>query len=70
MDAQGDTSSTKDVTTDDAVTSSSLREQMTDLSEFYPQTADDEDSKTAEDDVMVQIRAKKSEVGLRQQVWK
>ncbi|KAL3049552.1 hypothetical protein OYC64_008909 [Pagothenia borchgrevinki] len=65
MDAQGDTSSTKDVTTDDAVTSSSLREQMTDLSEFYPQSADDEDSKTAEDDVMVQIRAKKSEIERR-----
>ncbi|KAK5886704.1 hypothetical protein CesoFtcFv8_017709 [Champsocephalus esox] len=65
VDAQGDTSSTKDVTTDDAVTSSSLREQMTDLSEFYPQTADDEDSKTAEDDVMVQIRAKKSEIERR-----
>ncbi|KAF3845173.1 hypothetical protein F7725_008336, partial [Dissostichus mawsoni] len=65
VDAQGDTSSTKDVTTDDAVTSSSLREQMTDLSEFYPQSADDEDSKTAEDDVMVQIRAKKSEIERR-----
>ncbi|XP_033966814.1 MAP3K12-binding inhibitory protein 1 isoform X2 [Pseudochaenichthys georgianus] len=65
VDAQGDTSSTKDSTTDDAVTSSSLREQMTDLSEFYPQTAADEDSKTAEDDVMVQIRAKKSEIERR-----
>ncbi|XP_010765357.1 MAP3K12-binding inhibitory protein 1 isoform X2 [Notothenia coriiceps] len=65
VDARDDTSSTRDITTDDAVTSSSLREQMTDLSEFYPQGADDEDSKMAEDDVMVQIRAKKSEIERR-----
>ncbi|KAK5857730.1 hypothetical protein PBY51_010955 [Eleginops maclovinus] len=63
VDAHGDASSTKDVTTDDAVTSSSLREQMTALSEYYPQSLEDEDSK--EDDVMVQIRAKKSEIERR-----
>ncbi|KAM7376186.1 hypothetical protein PAMP_005930 [Pampus punctatissimus] len=56
VDAESHTSSTKDGTSYDAVASSSLKEQMTSLSE---------PRKMAADDVMVQIRAGKSEIERR-----
>ncbi|XP_076603977.1 MAP3K12-binding inhibitory protein 1 [Chaetodon auriga] len=60
--ADGDTT---DNTTDDAVTSSSLKEQTTALSEHHPPSSEAAESKTAADDVMVQIRARKSEIERR-----
>lgn len=66
MDA--DTSSTKDNKSDDAVTPSSLKEQTAALSEHHPPSSEASEGKTAADDVMVQIRARKSEVGLSQQI--
>ncbi|XP_044022936.1 MAP3K12-binding inhibitory protein 1 isoform X1 [Siniperca chuatsi] len=65
VDADGDTSSTKDNTCDYAVTSSSLKEQTTALSEHHPPSSEAAESKTAADDVMVQIRARKSEIERR-----
>nr|ACQ57869.1 MAP3K12-binding inhibitory protein 1 [Anoplopoma fimbria] len=65
MEAHRDTSSTKDNTSVDAVTSSSLKEQTTAMSEHHPLSPEDAESKTAADDVMVQIRAKKSEIERR-----
>ncbi|KAM7403438.1 hypothetical protein PAMA_004073 [Pampus argenteus] len=56
VDAERHTSSTKDGTSYDAVASSSLKEQMTSLSE---------PRKMAADDVTVQIRAGKSEIERR-----
>ncbi|XP_059210046.1 MAP3K12-binding inhibitory protein 1 [Centropristis striata] len=64
VDANGDSSSTTDNTSEDAVTSSSLQE-MTVLSEHRPPSPEAAGSKTAADDVMVQIRARKSEIERR-----
>uniref|UniRef100_A0A7N6BET1 MAP3K12 binding inhibitory protein 1 n=1 Tax=Anabas testudineus TaxID=64144 RepID=A0A7N6BET1_ANATE len=64
VDAAADRSSTKDNTSDDAVTSSSCREQTT-LFENNPFTSEAAENKTAADDVMVQIRAGKSEIERR-----
>uniref|UniRef100_UPI0037E86635 MAP3K12-binding inhibitory protein 1 n=1 Tax=Semicossyphus pulcher TaxID=241346 RepID=UPI0037E86635 len=60
-----DASSAKDNTPDNAVTSSSLTEQTSALSEQHPPGSDAAESKTAPDDVMVQIRARKSEIERR-----
>ncbi|XP_029316630.1 MAP3K12-binding inhibitory protein 1 [Cottoperca gobio] len=60
VDAHGDTSSIKD-----AVTSSSLKEQTTALTEYYPPSPEAAESETEADDVMVQIRARKSEIERR-----
>ncbi|KAF1374604.1 hypothetical protein PFLUV_G00230830 [Perca fluviatilis] len=65
VDAHGVTSSTKDNTSDDAVTSSPVREQTTARSEHHPPSPEAAESKTAADDVMVQIRARKSEIERR-----
>lgn len=64
VDAHGDTSSPQHNTTDDAVTSSSAAP-----SERHPLGSEAAESKAAAaaaeaDDVMVQIRARKSEVGV------
>ncbi|XP_042372996.1 MAP3K12-binding inhibitory protein 1, partial [Plectropomus leopardus] len=64
VDAHGDASSTKANTLDDAVTSL-LEEQTTALSEQHPPSSEAAESKTAADDVMVQIRARKSEIERR-----
>nr|XP_046269762.1 MAP3K12-binding inhibitory protein 1 [Scatophagus argus] len=61
MDADGDTASTQDV----VVSSSSLKEQTTALSEYHPPNSEASEGKTAPDDVMVQIRARKSEIERR-----
>ncbi|KAM6969510.1 MAP3K12-binding inhibitory protein 1 [Tautogolabrus adspersus] len=60
-----DASSTKDKASNDAVTSSSLTEQTSPLSEHHPPGSDCAESKTAPDDIMVQIRARKSEIERR-----
>lgn len=65
MDAVDDRSSTKGNTSDDTITSSSRSEETTALSEHSPVSSEAAESKTAADDVMVQIRARKSEVCLR-----
>ncbi|TDG99081.1 hypothetical protein EPR50_G00207190 [Perca flavescens] len=65
VDAHGATSSTKDNASDDAVPSSPVREQTTALSEHYPPSPEAAESKTAANDVMVQIRARKSEIERR-----
>eukprot|EP00064_Thunnus_orientalis_P008766 superscaffoldBa00001068_g8789 len=65
VDAESHTSSTKDGTSDDAIPSSSLKEQTTTLSERGPPGSEAAGSKTAADDVMVQIRAGKSEIERR-----
>ncbi|XP_049918608.1 MAP3K12-binding inhibitory protein 1 isoform X3 [Epinephelus moara] len=65
VDAHANTSSTKAITSDDAVTSSSLQEQTIALSEHHPPSPEAAESKTAADDVMVQIRARKSEIERR-----
>uniref|UniRef100_A0A8P4KCZ3 MAP3K12 binding inhibitory protein 1 n=1 Tax=Dicentrarchus labrax TaxID=13489 RepID=A0A8P4KCZ3_DICLA len=62
VDADDDTSSAQNNTSDDAVTSSPLQEQT---SERHPLSSEDAESKTAADDVMVQIRARKSEIERR-----
>lgn len=66
--AEHDASSSKDNTSDEAVTSSSLKEQATVLPEHDLASSEDADGKVAADDIMVQIRARKSEVGLTQQI--
>ncbi|XP_047466340.1 MAP3K12-binding inhibitory protein 1 [Mugil cephalus] len=63
MDA--DASSTKDNTSDDSVTSSTVKEQTAAPSEHHPHSSEAAESKTAADDVMVQIRAGKSEIERR-----
>ncbi|XP_022606664.1 MAP3K12-binding inhibitory protein 1 [Seriola dumerili] len=65
VDADSERLSTKDNTSDDAVTSSSLIEQMAALSEHLPPSSEATEGKTAADDVMVQIRAGKSEIERR-----
>lgn len=61
-------SSTKSSVSLDAVTSSSLTKQTSDSSAPLPLGSDAAESKTAPDDVMVQIKARKSEVGPSQQI--
>uniref|UniRef100_A0A3Q3KLP7 MAP3K12 binding inhibitory protein 1 n=2 Tax=Monopterus albus TaxID=43700 RepID=A0A3Q3KLP7_MONAL len=61
VDAVGDRSSTED----NAVIASSLQEQTAALSEHHPHRSVSAESKTAADDVMVQIRAGKSEIERR-----
>ncbi|CAJ1074507.1 MAP3K12-binding inhibitory protein 1 isoform X1 [Xyrichtys novacula] len=64
MDA--DASATKGAASNNAVTSSSLAEQTSALPELHPPGGSDAaESKTAPDDVMVQIRARKSEIERR-----
>ncbi|KAM6917150.1 MAP3K12-binding inhibitory protein 1 [Lycodopsis pacificus] len=65
VEAHRDTLSAKDNTSVDAVTSSSLKVQSTAPSEHRPPSPEDAESKTAADDVMVQIRARKSEIERR-----
>ncbi|KAG8013186.1 MAP3K12-binding inhibitory protein 1 [Nibea albiflora] len=65
VDAHGDTSSPQHSTTDDAVTSLSLKEQTAAPSERHPLSSEAAESKAAADDVMVQIRARKSEIERR-----
>lgn len=68
-DADSRSSSTKDGTSDNAVASSSLKERTTALFEHGPPSSEAvAESKSAADDVMVQIRAGKSEVGVCQQI--
>ncbi|CAK6965987.1 MAP3K12-binding inhibitory protein 1 [Scomber scombrus] len=65
-DADSRSSSTKDGTSDDAVASSSLKERKTALFEHGPPSSEAAaESKSAADDVMVQIRAGKSEIERR-----
>ncbi|XP_030247925.1 MAP3K12-binding inhibitory protein 1 [Sparus aurata] len=63
--AEGDASSSKDNASDEAVTSSSLKEQATALPEHDLASSEDADGKVAADDIMVQIRARKSEIERR-----
>ncbi|XP_040917408.1 MAP3K12-binding inhibitory protein 1 [Toxotes jaculatrix] len=65
VDAERKQSSTMDSTSNDAATSSSLMEQTTALSEHHPSTSGATENKTAADDIMVQIRAGKSEIERR-----
>ncbi|GAA6223301.1 MAP3K12-binding inhibitory protein 1 [Lates japonicus] len=65
VDAESDRLSTRGNTSDDAVTSSLLKEQTTVLSEHHPPSSEATESKAAADDVMVQIRAGKSEIERR-----
>lgn len=66
VDADGDTSTKLDSLSDAAVTSSLIQPQMTELPDS-PVRTEASGSKTPADDVMVQIRAGKSEVGPSQQ---
>uniref|UniRef100_A0AAQ4P0E7 MAP3K12 binding inhibitory protein 1 n=1 Tax=Gasterosteus aculeatus aculeatus TaxID=481459 RepID=A0AAQ4P0E7_GASAC len=68
VEAHRVTSSTKDNASVDAVTSSSVKEQTAALCEQHPPSPEDAESETGADDVMVQIRARKSEVSLCQQI--
>ncbi|XP_037343325.2 MAP3K12-binding inhibitory protein 1 [Pungitius pungitius] len=63
VEAHRVTSSTKDNV--DAVTSSSVKEQTTAVCEQHPPSPEDAESETGADDVMVQIRARKSEIERR-----
>ncbi|XP_034531125.1 MAP3K12-binding inhibitory protein 1 isoform X2 [Notolabrus celidotus] len=63
MDA--DAASAKGSVSNDAVTTSSLTEQTSALLEPHPPGSDAAESKTASDDIMVQIRARKSEIERR-----
>ncbi|XP_071354649.1 MAP3K12-binding inhibitory protein 1 [Trachinotus anak] len=65
VDADSDQASKKDNTSDDAVTSSSLKEQTATLPEHHPPSSEATESKTVADDIMVQIRAGKSEIERR-----
>uniref|UniRef100_A0A3Q1GK84 MAP3K12 binding inhibitory protein 1 n=1 Tax=Acanthochromis polyacanthus TaxID=80966 RepID=A0A3Q1GK84_9TELE len=64
-EADVEASSTKDNTSDDAVTSSSVKEQTPASSGQHPLVSEAAESETAADDVMVQIRARKSEIERR-----
>lgn len=70
VDADGDTSTKLDSMPDAAVTSSLIKHQTTELPDYSPLRAEASGSKTPADDVMVQIRAGKSEVGLSQQFYR
>ncbi|XP_045919500.1 MAP3K12-binding inhibitory protein 1 isoform X3 [Micropterus dolomieu] len=61
----GYTTSTKDNTSDDAVASSSLKEQTVTPSQHHPPSSEAAGSNSVVDDVMVQIRARKSEIERR-----
>ncbi|KAK2826537.1 hypothetical protein Q5P01_020751 [Channa striata] len=63
--ADGNRSSAKDDKSDDAVISPLHKEQTAALSEHHPPTSEGAEGKTATDDVMVQIRAGKSEIERR-----
>nr|XP_040055920.1 MAP3K12-binding inhibitory protein 1 isoform X2 [Gasterosteus aculeatus aculeatus] len=65
VEAHRVTSSTKDNASVDAVTSSSVKEQTAALCEQHPPSPEDAESETGADDVMVQIRARKSEIERR-----
>lgn len=60
--------SVKENTLDKGVSSSSVKEQTAVLSEHQDHNSEAAESKTSDDDIMVQIRAGKSEVGLCQQI--
>lgn len=60
--------STEDKAPSEDFASSSVKEQAAALSEHRPHSSEAAESRTAADDVMVQIRAGKSEVGLCQQI--
>lgn len=68
VDADGDTSTKLDSTSDTAVTSSLIKE-TTEPPDYCPLRREASESKTPADDVMIQIRAGKSEVGLSQQFY-
>lgn len=59
-----DTSSVKDSTSDNVVTLACVKEQTSE----NPHSSKATESKTAADDIMVQIKAGKSEVGFRQRI--
>lgn len=62
MDADSHASSAKENSSDDAVVSSSVKEQTAARSERRPPSSQHALSKSQPDDVMVQIKAGKSEV--------
>uniref|UniRef100_A0A3Q3WIP4 Uncharacterized protein n=1 Tax=Mola mola TaxID=94237 RepID=A0A3Q3WIP4_MOLML len=61
----GHISSTQDNTSEHAVTSPLLKQHATALSDHCPSSSEAAGSKTAADDIMVQIRARKSEIERR-----
>ncbi|XP_028995897.1 MAP3K12-binding inhibitory protein 1 [Betta splendens] len=63
--AAADRPSTKDTTSDNAITLSSLKENTASLSEQNHPSSEAADSKVVADDVMIQIRAGKSEIERR-----
>ncbi|KAM8916827.1 MAP3K12-binding inhibitory protein 1 [Spinachia spinachia] len=65
VEAHRITLSTKDSESVNAVTSSPIKEKTTALCEQHPPSPEDAESKTGADDVMVQIRARKSEIERR-----
>ncbi|TNM95797.1 hypothetical protein fugu_016880 [Takifugu bimaculatus] len=65
VDADGDTSTKPDNTSDAAVTSSLFTPPTTELPDYCPLRTEASESKTPADDVMVQIRAGKSEIERR-----
>ncbi|KAM9842486.1 MAP3K12-binding inhibitory protein 1 [Aulostomus maculatus] len=65
VDAHSHMSSTREDTSNDAVSLISLKVPTTTLSDPAPPTSEAADSKTAADDIMVQIRAGKSEIERR-----
>lgn len=67
VDADGDTATKLDNMSDAAVTSSLIKDQASEPPDYSPLRTEVSESKTPADDVMVQIRAGKSEVGLSQQ---
>lgn len=69
VDADGDTSTKLGNASDAAVTSMLLTQQTTELPDYCPLSTEASESKTPADDIMVQIRAGKSEVCLSQQFY-
>nr|XP_043902653.1 MAP3K12-binding inhibitory protein 1 isoform X1 [Solea senegalensis] len=65
VDADSRQSSTRYNTSDDAATSSALKEQTAPLSDHHPACLEATESQASADDVMVQIRAGKSEIERR-----
>ncbi|AWP16162.1 MAP3K12-binding inhibitory protein 1 [Scophthalmus maximus] len=65
VEADSERSSTRHNPPNDAVTSSSLEEQATLLSQHHPPISEATEGEAAADDVMVQIRARKSEIERR-----
>lgn len=68
VNADGDASRKPD-NTPDAVTSSSITHQMTELTDCCPLRTGAPENKTSADDLMVQIRAGKSEVGFTTDIF-